>query len=134
MKWLDANIVIGYLTGDEPVKARACLLLLRRVDEGVEELATSEAVIAEITYVLTSQYSLTHAQIASLLQPLLEMSGLKLTHKRVVQQAMERYGESPRLDFEDALSVEHMNRLGIHEIISYDRDFDRILEITRLEP
>jgi predicted nucleic acid-binding protein len=134
MKWLDTNILIRYLTGDDPVKARACLELFKRVADGVEELTTSETIIAEVTYVLSSQYDLTHAEIADRLQPLLEMSGLKLTHKRVVQQAMERYGGSTHLDFEDALSVEHMNRIGIHEIISYDRDFDRVSEISRLEP
>ncbi len=62
------------------------------------------------------------------------MSGLKLPYKRVVQRGLERYATMPQLDFEDAIGVEHMMRLGITEILSYDRDFDRVVEIDRQEP
>ena len=134
MRWLDTNIIVRYLTGDDPVKAQACLALFQRVQEGDEELATSETIIAEVTYVLTSQYHLSHPEIAARLRPLLALSGLKLPYKRAVQRALERYRESSRLDFEDALSVEHMERLGIRPIVSYDRNFDRVPEIVRQEP
>jgi len=134
MRWLDTNIIVRYLTGDDPIKAQACLALFQRVQQGDEELATSETIIAEVTYVLTSQYQLGHPEIAARLRPLLALGGLKLPAKRVVQHALERYSESPRLDFEDALSVEHMTHLGIQAIVSYDRDFDRVPEIVRQEP
>jgi predicted nucleic acid-binding protein len=134
MKWLDTNVILRYLTGDDPAKAQACLQLFQRVQRGEEELATAETIIAEVTYVLTSQYHLSHADITARLRPLLSLSGLKLPHKRVVQRALERYSQSPHLDFEDALSVEHMDRLGVREIVSCDRDFDRVSEVTRHEP
>ena len=38
------------------------------------------------------------------------------------------------LRFADALTVAHMEREGISEIVSDDRHFDRIEEISRLEP
>lgn len=134
MRWLDTNIILRYLTGDDPVKAQACLALFQRVQQGAEELVIGEANIAEVTYVLTSQYGLDHIEIASRLRPLLLMPNLKLPQKRVVQQALERYAISPQLDFEDALIIEHMTRLGIDKIVSYDRDFDRIPEVERQEP
>ena len=134
MRWLDTNIVLRFLTNDDPAKARACLELFQRVQRGDEELATSETIVAEVTYVLTSQYGLSHAEIAARLRPLLAMSGLKLPYKRVVQRGLERYATMPQLDFEDAIGVEHMMRLGITEILSYDRDFDRVVEIDRQEP
>ncbi len=61
MRWLDTNIVLRFLTNDDPAKARACLELFQRVQRGDEELATSETIVAEVTYVLTSQYGLSHA-------------------------------------------------------------------------
>ena len=134
MNWLDTTIILRYLTGDDSVKAQACLARFQRVPQGQEELATTETIIAEITYVLTSEYQLSHPEIAARLRPLLALRGLKLSDKRVVQRALERYRESSRLDFEDALSVEHMERLGIRPIVSYDRDFDRVPEIVRQEP
>jgi predicted nucleic acid-binding protein len=38
------------------------------------------------------------------------------------------------VDFEDALSKAHMERNVIHEIYSYDTDFDQMKDITRVEP
>lgn len=38
------------------------------------------------------------------------------------------------VDFEDALSVAHMEQDGIETILSYDRDFDLFPGIARAEP
>jgi predicted nucleic acid-binding protein len=38
------------------------------------------------------------------------------------------------MQFEDALTVARMERQGMAELISYDRGFDRIAGIRRLEP
>ena len=134
MRWLDTNIILRYLTGDDPVKAQACLSLFQRVREGQEELATSDTVLAEVSYVLTSQHRLSHPEIAARLRPLVGLRGTKLSRKRVVLRALELYEQHPRLDFEDALSVAHMEQLGIQEIVSYDRDFDHVPGVVRTEP
>ncbi|HET7038045.1 MAG TPA: PIN domain-containing protein [Thermomicrobiaceae bacterium] len=134
MKWLDTNIILRYLTGDDPVKARACLTLFQRVRQGDEELTTSDVIVAEVTYVLTSQYQLDHAEIAARLLPLLVLPGLKLHRKRVVLRALEIYAQYRRLDFEDALSAAQMEHLGVREILSYDTDFDRVPGLIRQEP
>ncbi len=66
--------------------------------------------------------------------PILALRGLHLPHKRACMRALDLYGSTPVLDFEDALAVAHMERLGISEIVSYDRDFDRIEGVYRTEP
>lgn len=134
MRWLDTNVILRYLTADDPVKAQACLSLFRRVEQGQETLATSETHVAETCYVLTSQYGLGHAEIAARLRPLLDLGGLKLPRKRAVLRALDLYAQHSRLDFEDALSVAQMEHLGISEIVSYDRDFDRVPDIVRQDP
>ncbi|MBI2760864.1 MAG: hypothetical protein HYX51_05500 [Chloroflexi bacterium] len=50
-----------------------------------------------------------------------------------VLRALDLYGRT-NLDFEDCMSVEHTRRLRLDGIYSYDRGFDRIPEIRRLEP
>lgn len=134
MRWLDTNIILHYLTNNDPLKGAACFDLFQRVGRGEESLATTEAIIAEVTYVLTSQYRLSHSEITSRLQPIVTLRGLRLSEKQTVLRALEYFGASSRLDFEDALSVAHMERLGISEIVSYDRDFDRVTGIVRQEP
>jgi len=56
-----------------------------------------------------------------------------MDYKESVLQALYLWQHS-NLDFEDCLSVEHTRRLALEGIYSYDRDFDRISDIRRLEP
>lgn len=137
MRFLDTNVIIRYLTGDDEVKAEACYELFQRVQRGEEELFTSEAVVAEVTFVLSSRrgpYRLSHEEVRSRLLPILSLRGLHLPQKNVCLGALDLYGASPFLDFEDALAVAHMERQGLTEIVSYDRDFDRVAGIQRVEP
>lgn len=136
MRFIDANVLLRYLTRDDPEKAAASYALLMRLRAGTEVVVTSEAIIAEVTYVLASPrlYNLPHDGIAARLFPVLRLRGLRLPHKRTVLDALAIYADAPQLDFEDALAVAHMRRLGIREIVSYDRDFDRVAGIVRQEP
>ena len=137
MRFLDTNIIIRYLTRDDEVKARACYELFRQVEQGEEELFTCEAVVAEVTYVLSSRrspYQLSHEEIQSRLLPILTLRGLRFPQKGVCIRALDLFASAPFLDFEDALAVAHMERLGMTEIVSYDRDFDRVAGVRRFEP
>ena len=49
-------------------------------------------------------------------------------------RALELYATHTALDFEDALTVAHMQRLKITELASYDSDFDAIPGVRRIEP
>ena len=136
MKFLDANIFLRYLIPGDEAKARACLSLLQAVKTGRESVTTSESVIAEITYVLRSKahYGLTPAEIGARLRPILALRGLKLPNKRTFLRAFDLWDTYPTLDFEDALTVAHMERLHLAELLSYDKDFDGIPGIQRVEP
>ncbi len=79
-------------------------------------------------------YRLDHGEIQARLLPILTLRGLKLPHKRVCLRALDLYASSAFLDFEDALAVAHMERRRITEIVSYDRDFDRVAGLRRAEP
>ena len=135
MQFVDANILLRYLTRDDPEKAQACLLLFQQAERGEVTLFTTETIIAEIVYVLSSPrlYNLSRPDVRNRLMPLLTLPGLRLPKRSVVLRALELY-ESHNVDFEDALAVAHMEQMGIDEIISYDRDFDRFPQVTRVEP
>jgi uncharacterized protein len=136
MRWLDTNILVRYLTGDDPVKAAACLVLLQRLDSGEEEVEMSEAIMSEVVYVLSSRshYSLTHEDIRARLVPVISLRGLRLPNKAIYRRALDIFVDVPALDFEDALNVAYMQTKGITELYSYDRGFDRVSGITRIEP
>jgi predicted nucleic acid-binding protein len=131
----DANIFIRHLTRDDPEKAQACFDLFRRAERNEINLTTSEAVIAEVVYVLSSKqlYNLPREHIRELLRPLLSLPGLKLPQRRMYLRALDLYAIYA-IDFEDALLVAQMERRKVTEVYSYDRDLDQVDGVTRLEP
>jgi predicted nucleic acid-binding protein len=136
MKFLDTNVFIRYLTGDDPGKAAASRAMLQRVERLEEPATCSESIIAEIVYVLGSPrlYRLDHEEIRARLQPLIGLRGLQLEHKGALLRSLEIFADHPHLDFEDALALAHMERQNLSQIVSYDRGFDGIAGVTRTEP
>ena len=137
MKFLDTNVILRYLTRDDEKKAEACYRLFQAAKRGEETLVTCEAVVAEVVHVLSSTrspYRLSHAEVRDRLVPILSLRGLRISQKRLYLRALDLFAASPFLDFEDALSVAHMRQMNIPEIVSYDRDFDRVPAVQRIEP
>jgi predicted nucleic acid-binding protein len=136
--FLDTNIFLRYLTRDDETKAEACKQLFERLDRGEEQATTSESVVAEVVYVLSARtgagYGLSASEVAGRLKPLLSLSGLKLEKKQTFYRALDVYSANAFLDFEDALSVAHIERHGLSDITGYDTDFDRVAGMSRQEP
>lgn len=135
MDFLDTNIILRYLTKDDPRKAERCFDLFQSVKRKDLRLVTSESVMAEVVYVLSSKslYNQSRQNVRALLLPIVSLPGLKIPHRRTFLRALDLYGAT-RLDFEDALSIAHMERQKIHTILSYDEDFDEVKDIQRREP
>jgi uncharacterized protein len=140
MRFADTNIFLAYLvkpvSESDQQKSDACRALFQRVIAGEEEITTSESVLAEIVYVLGSprQYRLPPQDIVSRLKPIIALSGLKIANKRTYLRALDIFAAHPQLDFEDAVSTAIVERMNPAELYSYDRDFDRVDEVTRIEP
>jgi len=136
MKWVDTNVFIRCLVQDDQVKAEASAAFFATLEAEEDEAATSEMVIGEVVYVLSARghYGLSRTEIRDRLRPVLQCQGLRIPDKGVILRALELYVEHSRLDFEDALSVAHMQAQGIDEIVSYDRGFDGVAGVVRVEP
>lgn len=133
--FVDTNVFIRLLAQDDPTKTERCRELFERAERAELALHTSEAIIAEIVYVLSSRavYHLPRGDVAYLLRPLLENPGVQIDHKATILAALERYGRL-NLDFEDCLAIEHSLRLQLADIYTYDQGFNQAREIRRLEP
>ncbi|MGB2693911.1 MAG: PIN domain-containing protein [Dehalococcoidia bacterium] len=134
-RFVDTNIFLRYLTRDDPLKAQRCFELFQSVKAGREDATTSESVIAEVVYVLSSpkHYDVSREQIRQLLVPMLTLRTMRLNNRRTYLRALDLFVDYA-IDFEDALSIAHMERQGLTSILSYDRDFDQVPEIIREEP
>jgi len=136
MQFVDANIFLRHLTNDDPPHAQACLALFRQAQRKEVRLTTSESVIAEVVYVLSSSklpYHLSPQDIRARLLPILSLPGLILSNRNMYVRALDIFAAYP-LDFEDALSIAHMQRQHISDIYSYGQEFDRVPDVTRIQP
>jgi uncharacterized protein len=135
MHFIDTNIFIRYVTKDDPAKAQACFALFERARDNQAALTTTEAIITEVVYVLSSKrtYGLARDEIRARLYPLLSVQGLRLAQRSTYLRALDLYTIYP-IDFEDALIVAQMGRQAIRDLYSYDQRFDQVLGIARHEP
>lgn len=136
MYFLDTNIFIRFFTNDDPQKAKKCLELFEKIERKESLATTTEAVITEIVYILSSKnlYNLYYDKIKDLLEPIFHLSNLKIPEKQIYLDALEICVKKPKLDFEDAIIIAKMRKNNIKKLYSYDKDFDKIPGVERIEP
>lgn len=132
--FLDTNIIIRYLTQDNLEQAEKAYGLFQQMEAGTLRATTCEGVIIEAVHILSSKalYALSRQAIKAHLTTIITLKGLRLTNKGSYLRALDLYA-STNLDFVDALIVAHMERAKISTLLSFDRDFDRLPNVTRLE-
>lgn len=135
VSFADTNIFIRYLTNDDPAKGAKCREFFHGLRDGSRTATTSEAIVAEVVYVLESKgwYALPRERVRSLVEAVVLLQGWRLPDRPVYLRALELYAEH-RIDFQDALAAAHYERGGMRSIVSYDRDFDKIAGVVREEP
>ncbi len=134
-RFLDANVLLRYFIRDDEGKAQRALALLQRIEQGEERVETSLLVFFEVVFTLERTYNVPRARIYGLVKPVLELSGLSLPGKSLLLDALDRFAMTSRkLSFVDLYVALDAQSRGITEIYSWDKDFDRIDGITRVEP
>lgn len=132
--FIDSNIILRHIIGDEPVQAAACRELFRAVEAGRKSVWTTNQVVAECVYVLSKTYEVERARVAALLLRLIELPGVGLEQKRVIRHAFELFVAHPKVDYDDCYHAALVLARGETAVMSYDRHFDRITGIERVVP
>ncbi|MFN8491068.1 MAG: PIN domain-containing protein [Caldilineaceae bacterium] len=134
--FVDTDVIIRLLTGDDPVKQAQAVALFEQVEQGKLTLAAPDTVIADAVFVLASPrlYQVPRADVAALLTSLVQMPGFHVQNRRAVLAALSLYATTSQLDFGDALIIATMQETGAQLLYSYDTHFDRIAGITRQSP
>ena len=133
MRFLDTNIFIRFLTDDDPEKADACEKIFKKAVKKEETLFTTDMVIAEIVWVLESFYKLPKNEVQDKVEKILNTPNLICPHKDLILIALTLYSEK-NIDYIDAYNALILKEKGIEELYSYDKDYDRIDWLIRLEP
>jgi predicted nucleic acid-binding protein len=134
-RFIDTNIFLRHLLNDDPQRSPACFALIQAIEQGHLTAGTSGLVIAELVFVLSSRrtYNLSRETIRDLLLPLIELSGLRLSGKRLYRRIFDLYTSLP-IDYVDAYHAALMESRREPELYSYDTDFDRVPSLRRIEP
>ena len=122
---LDTNILIRYLTLDDPAQsARAIEILERRLTPNNPGFVSVVAMV-ETVWVLDRAYGLTNREIATAVERLLQVEVLEIESEQEVFTAMVALKQG-RGSFADALIAELALRAGCTRTLTFDRKAARL--------
>lgn len=131
--YVNANVIIRFLTNDPPNMAEQAVKLFNKTKEDEVVLVASAITAAEIVWVLESYYGHGKDRIAETLTSFFSSDGLDVPELDLIITALGLY-HSKNIDFGDALLAAQAFKKGPARIYSFDRHFDRIHAITVLKP
>ena len=129
---LDTNVIVRFLTGDHPAYSPRSRSLFARAAAGDVTLLVTDLALAETVWVLQSFYKLDCGAIAAALKDLVESTGIEVENKAVLLSALRNFAQTDA-DFVDAYHAAIAAAESI-AIASFDRDFDQVAGVKRVEP
>jgi len=131
--FIDANVILRYLTKDPPAMAEAALKIFNEARSGKISLSIIPITVAEVVWVLESFYGYSKQQITDTMTQFLLCEGLEVEGLDLLIGALTLYFEK-NLDFADAVLAITALRKGPKIIYSFDRHLNRVDGLKRLEP
>jgi len=121
MNFLDTNLIIRYLTNDQPEMAKRAARLI----DSTKILHVTDVVIAEIGFVLTSIYKTERSTVIDSLLAFLQKSNIAVygLDKGAVLQALIMCGPSNRISFADAMLWASARSEGNSTVYTLDTRF-----------
>jgi predicted nucleic-acid-binding protein len=117
---IDTNLLVRYLTEDDPEKAKSVERLLKRAGKGEIRILLPSVVIAELVWVLESYYEMGAGEIAELVGAILNTPGMETQDKHILREALKTY-DKKRIDFVDAWILEFARERKIKTVYTFDK-------------
>ncbi len=122
---LDTNILIRYLTQDDPVQSAKATQIIERRLSPTNIGFVSVVTMAEIVWVLDRAYGLTDQEIAAVIERMLQVEVLVVENEQEVFAAMMALKQG-RGAFADALIAELGTRAGCTHTLTFDKSALRL--------
>ena len=131
--FIDSNIFLRVIVEEDKKSFSECRDLLQKIEDGKFRGFSSNIVMAEIVWVLSSFYKLKKEKILVGLSGIRNLKGLNLVDKFRFDLALRLYSRF-QVKFIDSLiaSIPEISSKA-WQVVSYDRDFDKF-GISRVEP
>jgi predicted nucleic acid-binding protein len=123
--WLDANVILRFLTGDPEALAQRAARLMTKAENGEVTLFIAPLVLAEVIWVLKSFYRYPMTDSATTMVAFLAADGIETDEHGMVIQAVE-LARDRNVDFVDAYLAVQAAKRG-ETICTFDEtDFKRL--------
>lgn len=122
MTGLDTNVLVRYLTQDDPAQALKATQVIESAAEQGEPLYITSVVLCEMVWVLEAAYGYSKQEIQAILDRILRTAQFRFDDKDQLWRALQDYREG-RADFSDYL----IGHLGVHNGCQETVTFDKAL-------
>lgn len=116
---LDTNVVVRYITQDDPTQSPLAIKSIRSLtpeDPGF----LSAVALAELVWVLEVSYGFTKKEVVEVLDTLLRSKELNIEQAEIVAQVVRQF-DSGNTDFADCLIERISHSAGCHHTLTFDR-------------
>ena len=120
MRGLDTNVLVRYLTADEPRQLALAQCVLEESERDREPVFLPVIVLCELVWVLSRAYDHKKAAIANALEHLLEVDRFQVEHDVLVRRSLDAYRNGAG-SFSDYLIGEISLHYGCRDVVTFDR-------------
>jgi predicted nucleic-acid-binding protein len=117
---LDTNVVVRYLTHDDPAQTSAAVRVMDSLSSDSPGFL-SLIVIAELVWVLEASYRFKKNEVEQVLWTLLRSKELVIERAEIVSQALRKFSTS-RADFADCLIERSAHAAECQHTLTFDRN------------
>ena len=117
---LDTNVIVRYLAQDDARQAAVATQLIEGSLSAEERGFISIVTLAEVVWVMSSNYRASRTAIADIVEGLLTAPQLMVERADVLWRALKAYRAS-KADFSDAVIVELGSDAGCSKTVTFDR-------------
>ncbi|HEY0555336.1 MAG TPA: type II toxin-antitoxin system VapC family toxin [Thermoanaerobaculia bacterium] len=120
MRGIDTNILVRFLTVDDPAQSRTVEALMETVEAQDDRLHINSVTLCELAWVLRSRYRMSREKISSALESLLSVTILEIQDRDLVEKALHDF-RAGSASFPDYLIGWNNQKAGCMETLTFDR-------------
>ena len=120
MTGLDTNVLVRYLTQDEPSQAKRANRLVADAEVGREKLHIDVVVLCELVWVLRGAYGFEKSTVCAVLDKILDAALFSMDDRDIVREAAAAY-RTGKGDLADYLLGSRNRTAGCRATVTFDR-------------
>ena len=117
---LDTNVLLRYITQDDPAQARRANAVVEQAHNAGDRILINDVVVCETVWVLRTGYRLGHDTIGQVLDKLFNTALFVFEDRDLLREALDAYRTGAG-DFADYLIGLRNARAGCDHTVTFDR-------------